>query len=74
MPGALYADCSIVRLDLRISKSHSGIQDQDQGQDDVPEQFKLGLGNEPLGRAVWEALEDGAKIWEQRKTKKTPAH
>ncbi|KAF8499362.1 hypothetical protein JB92DRAFT_2982230 [Gautieria morchelliformis] len=65
VPGALYADCSVVRLDLGVSKSISlGIEDQ--GQHDDPEQFELGLGNEPLGRAVWEALEDGVKIWEQK--------
>jgi hypothetical protein len=70
VPGALYTDCSIVRLNLHVSKSLPGdIQDQYQGQDDGPEQFNLGLGNEPLGRTVWEALEDGVKIWEQKEKK-----
>ena len=65
MPGALYADCSVVRPDLHLSKSVPR-DAEDQGQPSDIEEFDLRLGGEPLGRAVWEALEDGVKIWEQR--------
>ena len=70
VPGALYADCSVVRLNLRVSKSAS-VDTENQGQGEDPEPFELRLGNEPLGRSVWEALEDGVKIWEQREKERT---
>ena len=64
VPGGLYADCSVVKLDLRVPASVSAdIKSQEEYDDS--EQFKLGLGNEALGRAVWEALENGVKIWEE---------
>ncbi|KAF8588836.1 hypothetical protein K439DRAFT_1405655 [Ramaria rubella] len=65
VPGALYTDCSVVRLNLRVLKSFSEDREYQTYNDDS-EQLNLGLGNEPLGRAVWEALETGVKIWEGR--------
>lgn len=65
MPGALYSDCSVVRLSLRVSDTIP-YEGEEQAPRNSSEQFGLGLGDEPIGRAVWEALEAGVRIWEGR--------
>lgn len=65
VPGALYADCSIVKLALGDDE----VTPSPQGQ--VPDVTRLGLGNEGLGRSVWEVLEEGVQVWEKEKDRKT---
>jgi len=68
VPGALYTDCSVVRLTLRVPETIP-YRDKEQLPGNT-EQFDLGLGDEPIGRAVWEALEVGVRIWERREKQK----
>ncbi|KIJ51255.1 hypothetical protein M422DRAFT_26673 [Sphaerobolus stellatus SS14] len=64
VPGALYADCSIVRP--RQSGVH---RDTSAKHSASTEEYDLGLGDEPIGRKVWEVLEEGVKLWENSEKK-----
>lgn len=60
VPGALYADCSVVRLPL--GDDETGIPPH---RSQVPDVTRIGLGDEKLGRDVWEGLEEAVKDWEK---------
>jgi len=53
-PGALYAECAVVNLDIALPD-----QDQDQMTDDRE------YGGEVVGRGVWEAYEAALKVWDK---------
>jgi len=53
-PGALYAECAVVNLDIALPD-----QDQDQMTDDRE------YGGEVVGRRVWEAYEAALKVWDK---------
>ncbi|KAL5512532.1 hypothetical protein ACEPAG_3185 [Sanghuangporus baumii] len=71
-PGALYADCSVVSLDLRDRIQLPGPDDK-QGE---PSQAKLvddgEYGGEALGRFVWESFEESLKAREKNATSSAP--
>jgi len=64
VPGALYADCALIkphlRTDLHRDSSESGTK-----QPAIVDEQELGLGDEPIGRKVWEVMEEGVKVWEK---------
>ncbi|GJJ08514.1 hypothetical protein Clacol_002732 [Clathrus columnatus] len=64
VPGALYADCSIVKLSLGDDEVTSSPPGQ------VPDVNNLGLGDEGLGRSVWEVLEEAVKVWKKEDDRK----
>jgi hypothetical protein len=55
-PGALYANCATIKLDVPIP-------DHDLKEDDGE------YGGEMAGRLVWEAYEAGLKLWEKDNAK-----
>lgn len=67
-PGALYAECAVVRLtvptppDTSVSEKSS---QEGKGKEevlDIPDDGEY--GGEMVGRLVWEAYEDALKAWE----------
>ncbi|THH09481.1 hypothetical protein EW145_g1998 [Phellinidium pouzarii] len=72
-PGALYSDCSIVRIDLRDRVQHHGNSDEKQGEfskADLPDDGEY--GGEALGRFVWETFEEALKNRERKFAEGTP--
>ena len=78
-PGALYADCSVVKVTPHAqppkeipSKDGEGKRAKGKGkQKDVPSDKSGALpddgemGGEPLGRQVWENFEAALRVWEE---------
>ncbi|KAG6889536.1 hypothetical protein C0992_004795 [Termitomyces sp. T32_za158] len=74
-PGALYAECAVVRLavptpsDTRMSEENSEENSQKgKGKEGLQEVLEIPddgeYGGEVMGRLVWEAYEDALKAWE----------
>jgi len=77
-PGALYADCSVVRVTPRVqpseqtrSKDGQGETAKEKGKQPDKREDKSGTlpddgetGGEPLGRQVWENFEAALRVWE----------
>ena len=55
-PGALYRDCSVVRINVRKPDIHTEEKQEDDGVADDGE-----YGGEKLGRSVWENFEASLK-------------
>lgn len=53
LPGALHADCTIIRPGL--THAHRAMNRED-----------LSLGDEAVGQKVWEVLEEGVKVWGEK--------
>jgi hypothetical protein len=72
-PGSLYADCSVVNLDLQHialdGKESTGKEKASTGKEKASMNVKPHddgeLGGEALGRRVWENFEQALKVWEQ---------
>ncbi|KAF7362860.1 hypothetical protein MVEN_00635800 [Mycena venus] len=64
-PGALYAECAVVRVDVPPPEKGKEKDGAGDGDGIVPEDDGE-LGGERAGRAVWEAYERGLKAWEGR--------
>ena len=78
-PGALYADCSVVRVTPRAQppkqtpskdgeekKAKEKGKQADKAEDDsgtLPDDGEI--GGEPLGRQVWENFEAALRVWEK---------
>jgi len=70
-PGALYAECAVVNLDISLPASPTANQDQDKvslrsnkgpkGQMTDDREY----GGEVVGRRVWEAYEAALKVWDK---------
>ncbi|KAL5531857.1 hypothetical protein ACEPAF_5420 [Sanghuangporus sanghuang] len=71
-PGALYADCSVVSLDLR---DRAQLPESDDKKEE-PSQAKLmddgEYGGEALGRFIWESFEETLKAREENATSNVP--
>ncbi|KAJ7036719.1 hypothetical protein C8F04DRAFT_1094200 [Mycena alexandri] len=75
-PGALYAECSVVKLEIAAplpssTRPSEGASEGAKGKGKEKEKEELTeipddgeLGGEAGGRAVWEAYEAGLKVWE----------
>ncbi|KAI5116775.1 hypothetical protein M0805_008730 [Coniferiporia weirii] len=73
-PGALYSDCSIVRVDLQ------GRVQRLEGPDEKPGDTSMAeladdeeYGGEALGRLVWETFEEALKVRERDAAEEAPA-
>ena len=78
-PGALYADCSVVKITPRAQKptqttSRDGKNKTAKGKETQTDntENKSGnlpddgeMGGEPLGRQVWENFEAAVRVWEK---------
>ena len=78
-PGALYADCSVVRVALGAqphskTPSEGGRNEAAKGKGKQTDKTEDGSGNlpddgemggEPMGRQVWENFEAALRIWEK---------
>lgn len=78
-PGALYADCSVVRVTPRarpseqtLSKDGQGTTTKEKGKRSDKPKDESGIlpddgemGGEPLGRQVWENFEAALRVWEK---------
>ena len=78
-PGALYADCSVVRVTLRARSPNEvppkegeekkakgkGKQTDKPGDESGIPPDDGEMGGEPLGREVWENFEAALRVWEK---------
>jgi hypothetical protein len=72
-PGSLYADCSVLKLNLKpVAETEPDVKGKGKEQkadaDALPDDGEL--GGEVLGRRVWEKFEQALKVWEEASTTK----
>jgi len=60
-PGALYAECAVVNLDISLPASPTANQDQAEASSTDDREY----GGEVVGRSVWEAYEAALKVWDK---------
>ncbi|EKM81374.1 hypothetical protein AGABI1DRAFT_37986 [Agaricus bisporus var. burnettii JB137-S8] len=66
-PGALYADCATVKLDVPVPSTSINVTENDKEGIQIEEDGEY--GGEKVGRWVWEAYETGLKVWDKGKDK-----
>ena len=68
-PGALYSDCSVVRLRLPVLPPPAGASKSSKSKDaDLPDDKEI--GGQETGRLVWESYEQQLKTWDKKEPQK----
>ena len=62
-PGALYAECAVVNLDIVLPAEPTANQDEASSKDQIADDREY--GGEVVGRRVWEAYEAALKVWDK---------